>query len=937
MRVINLDISAFRSYKNEIKIRMDKLGDRGIYLVTGDTGAGKSSIFDAISYALYGEASLGEKDRENIRCKEADIDVPTFVKLEFEYRNKKYYVERVFNYKKSKRSDEIKESKSFILILPDNIILDKEKDINEKIKEVLGLDKKQYSSIAMIAQGQFLKILYSDTATRQEIFREIFKTERYKVFAEKIKELNNIYQKKEENFRTYLSDKILELEIDDFNINESLNNIKLEELFIFDKEKFFDIVYKDISNVTKVILDLENKDKDLVDKISSNSIKIEAYNRYIDLKNTYISLKQDIDKSKKNLILLSEDKEKMKENINLIKEDEKLFSLLEKDIDKYEELEKDELSLKKLKNILFINEKNIQQINIKQDSLKSSILNNKEKLHKLKDLEKNIYDLDLELKNLELNKKNFDSLDNLSKDYTVALKKYFSNEELYEKERFIFTKEREEYNSLELLYFDNIAGVLASKLEKDKPCMVCGSLIHPSKAVLGKTNINENELKNFKDKLEKNRIKLESVANISAGLLATLKEKSVNIKNIKESNNTFFICKKIFTESKYLSEDFILDIKRNLEEISKKSLLSSEKLLDLKKDLILRAELDSNIQNDEKELEKVKVDIEKFLNEKIVLEKDIENLNIRYLDKKKSLIYENLSLVKEELERLDKKIKATYKKYEDISESYNKEKNSLAGLLGAIKEKEDTLNTYKDFDKYEFDSLRDEAVFLSEERKLNLKKKNIYETRNINNKRLITEIKEKSDILDDLSKDILSIKKLSDTANASLIGKPKLMFETYCQIRYFDRILNKANKRLISMTNGQYELIRKSFKEKQGNSKSGLDIEIIDKYNFTLRDVKTLSGGEAFKASLCLALAMADEISESVGGIKIDSIFIDEGFGTLDEKSLDSAISTLIKLSDEDKLIGIISHVAELKEKIEKQIIVKKDKINGSTVSIVSV
>ena len=170
---------------------------------------------------------------------------------------------------------------------------------------------------------------------------------------------------------------------------------------------------------------------------------------------------------------------------------------------------------------------------------------------------------------------------------------------------------------------------------------------------------------------------------------------------------------------------------------------------------------------------------------------------------------------------------------------------------------------------------------------------------------------------------------LSNTANGNVSGKDKIMLETYIQMTYFDRTLRRATLRLMTMTGGQYELVRKISAANQ-KSQSGLELDVIDHYNGTKRSVQTLSGGEAFKASLALALGLSDEIQASAGGICLDTMFVDEGFGSLDEESLNQALRALSDLTEGSRLVGIISHVSELKERIDKQIIVIKERAGGS-------
>ena len=216
----------------------------------------------------------------------------------------------------------------------------------------------------------------------------------------------------------------------------------------------------------------------------------------------------------------------------------------------------------------------------------------------------------------------------------------------------------------------------------------------------------------------------------------------------------------------------------------------------------------------------------------------------------------------------------------------------------------------------------------------NKNKENIH-SRIVNNKSNHDNIKLKSSELIDIEKKYTWVKALSDTANGTITGKDKIMLETYIQMHYFDRIISRANARLMIMTDGQYDLIRRE-ESLSKVGQTGLDLDVIDHYNGTTRSVKSLSGGESFKASLALALGLSDEIQSSAGGIQLDTMFIDEGFGSLDEDSLAQAMNALASLASNNKLIGIISHVCELKQKIDKQIIVKKDKTGGSRAEIIA-
>ena len=202
------------------------------------------------------------------------------------------------------------------------------------------------------------------------------------------------------------------------------------------------------------------------------------------------------------------------------------------------------------------------------------------------------------------------------------------------------------------------------------------------------------------------------------------------------------------------------------------------------------------------------------------------------------------------------------------------------------------------------------------------------------NREVLRQIEKQSAAIADVEKRWMMVGPLADTANGNLSGKEKIMLETYVQMAYFDRIIERANTRFMVMSGGQYELKRR--READNNrSQSGLSLDVVDHYNGTERSVKTLSGGESFKASLSLALGLSDEIQASAGGIQLDTMFVDEGFGSLDEESLQQAMRALNGLAEGNRLVGIISHVPELREKIDRQIIVRKDRSGGSRVEVV--
>ena len=341
----------------------------------------------------------------------------------------------------------------------------------------------------------------------------------------------------------------------------------------------------------------------------------------------------------------------------------------------------------------------------------------------------------------------------------------------------------------------------------------------------------------------------------------------------------------------------------------------------------------------EKDLPKLKVNLEEFnlrltelSKEQVLFENEVKNKTELIEKLKKGLDFEDKTKANNHLTALKNSRDKMVENYNNSKKEFEKVKSKFDELTGSIKALSERIQKLKSVDK---ESEVEKLNSLIQEKNVLDEQLSQLDIRVATNKNVINNITKQSKVLIETEKKFECVKSLSDTANGKLVGKDRIMFETYVQMTYFDNIINRANTRLMMMSNGQYELIRSEFAEDK-KSQSGLELNVIDHYNGSQRSVKTLSGGEAFKASLSLALGLSDEIMSSCGGIKIDTMFVDEGFGSLDEQSLSQAITALLKLSQSNRLVGIISHVAELKQRIDKMIIVKKDKSGGSKIEIIA-
>ena len=356
-----------------------------------------------------------------------------------------------------------------------------------------------------------------------------------------------------------------------------------------------------------------------------------------------------------------------------------------------------------------------------------------------------------------------------------------------------------------------------------------------------------------------------------------------------------------------------------------------EKISRAQAEINRREEINELLPEKNKALESARETLNKLSDE--VKAKTIENVSLekRISELKKKLIFESKNEAENRILSLNEEAESIEKSYDEALKAVNANKEKLTSLKSAKAEIQKRLGNDTDID---LEKVRENKKLLEvRQAELDEKSKAVH-SRITANKISLENINTRLAEIKKVEEKWRWMKALSNTANGNISGKEKIMLETYIQMTYFDRIISRANRRFLVMSSGQYELKRRTEAE-NNRSQSGLELDVIDHYNGTQRSVKTLSGGESFKASLSLALGLSDEIQSSAGGIRLDSMFVDEGFGSLDEESLSQAVKALSSLADGNRLVGIISHVGELKERIESQILVTKDKSGGSRAEII--
>lgn len=895
MKPLNLKMSAFGPYKNEVEINFKKLGTNNIFLITGDTGAGKTTIFDAISYALFNEVSGSNRPITSLRSKFATIE-DTYVELEFEHKGKEYKIRRVPEYERTKKTGEgtTKNIADAYLEYEDKIITGV-KNVNDKIIELIGINAKQFKQISMLAQGEFIKILFAESKDRTEIFRKIFETNIYEQISTNLSILSTETKKDVDRLKTIFQTNTSNIRWIEKPV--AIDLIDLKKITKLDIDEILNLIEKEIQTNKEKVKEEEKENEKLkkeieklrekIKKIEEQNEKVKKYKQYLEENKELKEKAKEIKEKEANIEISQSILQKVMPRQQIVNEKQKE---LKNNMNKRQVLEK------KIKDGEIIEQENKNKI-IKLNELKEIL----EGYKNIKEKSKNIEDMFLLITQIEKDQKNKEKY---VKQYEELNNQYIEMDKQYKEEEDKFFREQ--------------AGIIAQRLEKGKPCPVCGSIEHPNKAIKNDDVLSEEELK----KLEEEKNKLENKRNTIKNETISLNAKiEATIKMIPESNKQDFNLQdfeKQINETKDKQELEIQNLKESFENIclvlTKKKENIDKIIFDETKQII---EKQINEQNNKLLENRVKLKECNALIE--TQEKSLELAQQEYLNAIKELGFKDEKNYKEKtLKEADiEKIKQEIEQYK---EKVTTIKTRLEDVKKELKEKE-IVDVTQDIEQLEQSSQKQKEA----EKQINNKKASISFNKDTNKKLKETAI----ELIYKMDK-MAKIEELAKIANGTANRKTKITFEQYVQATYFDMVISEANKRLLSMTDNRYLLIRKKKADKI-SEKIGLDLNVIDNYNGQERDVKSLSGGESFKAALSLALGLSDVIQSYSGGVLVDTLFIDEGFGTLDAESREQAINTLVNLAGSNKLIGIISHVEELQERIDKKIIVEKGQ-DGSNI-----
>lgn len=919
MKPLKLTMSAFGSYAGKNVI--DFTGQQqGIFLITGDTGAGKTTIFDAITYALYNQTSGGERNGNMMRSQYAQPETETYVELEFLYRGQTYRVRRNPDYKitKTLKNGKIREQKvphSVELTLPDGTVFPEKKNATDaKIIEILGLTADQFSQIVMIAQGDFLKLLYTKSDERKMIFSKLFRTD--------------IYWKIQENLRR----KSMEM---DERIQEN------DRAFEQEKSRIIPLPESEELPLDELVERLRERVKDALKEQNLRRANVEELNKkitkYEEINKLFVSLEKIRQTGKELEARQAESKERRQQIENARKAD-KVLVAEQQNLRQQQEVEQSAQAIAKMEETLTNNQEMFETLKTQQQEAEA------EQKREAADTQKKMLALEQSFPSYEAlqnaraeeqqAKKVWEDLGKTSEESfhkqeagIAALKEQQKRQEQaveqtknnWEQTSLSASESAKHYEHMYEAFLKEQAGILAENLSAGCPCPVCGSTVHPDPAKLSDHAVTELEVEQAK----KTRAAAEEKRDMAyAAFEAEKTEKQKLAQAVEKEEADFVLAQTIAKQQRKEAEQNYVSLQKIAEQIREKLVYPS--LAEAKKQYAaMQKALEAAEQEIERKRQKVS-ELAEAMNtlkgQKLAEEENQKTAKklAAKTEKEYAKLLEKSGFVSEETyhlailpERSRSKLEREEKEYESQCLRQQSEQKLL--------EKQVSGKTYTDTTELN-EQLKAEKQALKEAEKTYMELHTAYENDRsvLQNCAVYLEKGKKLESEDQV------IKSLSKTANGRLSSSAKIDFETYIQRQYFKQIIHEANKRLLTMSNHQFILKLKEEANTGRKTNEGLDLSVYSLVTDSERDVKTLSGGESFLAALAMALGLSDIVERSAGAIHPDMMFIDEGFGSLDAQSRQQAIEVLAELAGDSRMVGIISHVTELKEQIDRKLVVSR-------------
>lgn len=931
MRPLKLIMTAFGPYAAETVLDLERLGTRGLYLITGDTGAGKTTIFDAITFALYGAASGELRDPALFRSKYADPLVLTKVTLRFANGGRIYQITRTPEQMRGKLrgSGEIRQAPTAELceIVSVNgekrlkVLAAKPTDASRKITEILGVDRGQFTQIAMIAQGEFMKLLNAKTEERQKIFQKIFRTGFYAslqaALAEDSAKLGADVRMLRESLRQYIN-----------GIQCAEDDAAREEIGAAKEGKL--PAGEILECLDGIIARDERAYEALKQQVTAQDERLAAATAELARAE---SLRRAREEYRKNLAAAQAEKARLAEAASVRRSAEERkpeaesaaaeAAQIKAGLGDYRALTEGEQGLKQLDASISDEVSHLARLSAEQsrtEKLMESLKEQEESLaHAGEDLER------LKAEQAFLKQQQKDAL--ALKEALHELKRL---EDFLEQAQAVYLKKRSEaeekralYEQMHQVFLDEQAGLLALSLKEGEPCPVCGAVHHPLPAARPAGVPNRESLARAKREADACGEALEKSSRYT-GSLSGMRDKQLVL--VQQMGRQQLGEEDPETVSTVLERKRLPALADRLSGCERKIAEGEAAVLRKAENAAKITEAVKKKEDDAARKSSLEAELSALRSRR---ESDMRQLNAL----RERLRFGSEAEAMAAISACDRKRLAIDKAIEEARREEEQTHRKAAAFAAAAETAEKQLEGAEWVD--EEAAMERQQRAREEKQRLSLQQE-AFIARLSANRSARRGIKEKARACAEAEERLQWLQALSQTANGTLSGKAKIRLETYVQMSYFDRILQAANLQLQLMSGGQYELIRRE-ESSDMKSQSGLDLNVRDHYNGSLREVSTLSGGESFLASLCLALGMSDVIGREAGGISMDTMFVDEGFGTLSEEALEGVMKALARLTEGDRLVGIISHVSELKERIPRQIVVTKDKTGGSRVEIVGV
>lgn len=920
MRPLQLTLSAFGPYANTVHLNLEQLGTHGLYLIRGDTGSGKTSIFDAITFALYGEASGNQRESSMFRSRYATPETATFVELTFWNAGKIYTVHRNPEYHRpAKRGDGFTLQKAeAMLYLPDGNILTRLREVNQAIHDIIGVDRNQFTQIMMLAQGDFLKLLAASTEDRMRIFRQIFHTERFQTLQSLLKEQVSVLSCKRDAMTARITQYIGAIQYpEDTEYGQILAKARAGDCLPPDTLP----ILQTITEQDQTILIM------LHEQIQCQNTKIGKLQEQLGQAKQLADMKQQLHVVLKEhqtllpqLACAMEAYEQAHAKHPILEQLMRRAEQVQEDLIRHQNLTKLKQSQQQTRQTQEKNSTALNQCHDYIDKLikQQKVLQEEQSVLigaavKAEQLTASVREFEAHFEALCVLKNDIEELDVREQEWNQLITSY---QTATDKANTLQQKSLRMHRT----FLDAQAGALAETLQAGHPCPVCGSVHHPAPAQRTQNAPQKKEVEQAQQTAQQAQQKAEQLS-AQAG-----------------------ICQgQVSTQTKTVEKQFKALLKdctwETLHELLAQALQSTQKQIDtLSNQLIQTKQNLKRYQQLQRDTEQLAIQIDELQQQLIkrteqqtALQRDSVHYAAQIEQVCAQLIhmsYADAQADSAKIETTCNAIRREMQQTEQTLQHYRSRANTLEGQIHALQKQVTNAASYN------LSELENQLTEMQLQRDALEQQYTQITMRKQRNTDALTQLSQCSTELREIEQHWTQLKALADTAGGTISGKEKIMLETYVQMTYFDRILIRANSRFLVMSRGQYELQRCA----QSNSnrrQTGLELDIIDHYNGTTRSVKTLSGGESFQAALSLALGLSDEVQSLAGGIRLDTMFVDEGFGTLDEDALGQALRALTTLSDYGRLVGIISHVGALCQQIDRQIFVTKNGMKGSHAELI--